>query len=212
MEIFGSNDSTDSNDSENKETREIELELTNYASPKSTKKWPKDVEEQLKAIEKNCSRMAQMNREEFLRLSQLIKYFKIPIIFFSGINSIFSLMLSSYISQTSASIVSCIISFIVSLISSIELYLGLLKRIDTTLTSYKDFYLLSMKINNEIRLNPENRTVDGQKFLLECLLHYKQLFMSAEVTWKNYDDLLITPAEKKSKFSRIMKNPMLIMP
>ena len=207
-EIFGSN-STNLNDSENKEK---ELELTNYASPKSTKKWPKDVEDQLKAIEKNCSRLAQMNREEFLRLSQLIKYFKIPIIFFSGINSIFSLTLSSYISQKSASIVSCVISFIVSLISSIELYLGLLKRIDTTLTSYKDFYLLSMKINNEVRLNPENRTVDGHKFLLECLLHYKQLFISAEVTWKNYDDLLVTSIEKKSKLSRIMKNPMLIMP
>lgn len=204
-EIFGLNDS---NDSESKETREIEL----MYSPKSTKKWPKDVEDQLKAIEKNCSRLAQMNKEEFLRLSQLIKYFKIPIIFFSGINSIFSLTLSSYTTQKSASIISCVISFIVSLISSIELYLGLLKRIDTTLTSYKDFYLLSMKINNEVRLNPENRTVDGQKFLLECLLHYKQLFMTAEVTWKNYDDLLVTSIEKKSKLSRIMKNPMLIMP
>ena len=205
-EIFGS-DSLDET-KETRETREIEV----IYSPKSTKKWPKDVEDQLKAIEKNCSRLAQMNREEFLRLSQLIKYFKIPIIFFSGINSIFSLTLSSYINQKSASIVSCIISFIVSLISSIELYLGLLKRIDTTLTSYKDFYLLSMKINNEIRLNPENRTVDGHKFLLECLMHYKQLFMSAEVTWKIYDDLLVTNIEKKSKLSRIMKNPMLIMP
>ena len=205
MEIFGSFQSNESNESD--ENRD--QELTNYVT---SKKWPTDVEDQLKAIEKNCSRLAQMNREEFLRLSQLIKYFKIPIIFFSGINSIFSLMLSSYISQTSASIVSCIISFIVSLISSIELYLGLLKRIDTTLTSYKDFYLLSVKINNEIRLNPENRTVDGNKFLLECLLHYKQLFMTAEVTWKSYDDLLITNIEKKSKLSRIMKNPMLIMP
>ena len=43
-------------------------------------------------------------------------------------------------------------------------------------------------------------------------MHYKQLFMSAEVTWKIYDDLLVTNIEKKSKLSRIMKNPMLIMP
>lgn len=112
MEIFGSFGSD--------ADTERDLELTNYVTPKSTKKWPKDVEDQLKAIEKNCSRLAQMNREEFLRLSQLIKYFKIPIIFFSGINSIFSLMLSCYISQTSASIVSCIISFIVSLIQLIQ--------------------------------------------------------------------------------------------
>jgi hypothetical protein len=194
---------------------EIELTITDPISPKvetNTKKWPKDIEEQLKSIEKNCSKMAQMNREEYLRLSQLIKYFKIPVIFFSGINSIFSFLLASYINQKTVSIISCILSFMVSLISSIELYLGLLKRIDTTLTSYKDFYLLSVKINNEIRLKPEHRTVDGQKFLLECLLHYKQLFMTAEVTWKNYEDALITNKQKKSKINEIMENPMLIMP
>ena len=195
---------------ESKESKENEIELTTPTS--NTKKWPKDIEEQLKSIEKNCSKMAQMNREEYLRLSQLIKYFKIPVIFFSGINSIFSFLLASYINQKTVSIINCILSFVVSLISSIELYLGLLKRIDTTLTSYKDFYLLSVKINNEIRLKPEHRTIDGQKFLLECLLHYKQLFMTAEVTWKYYDDALITNKQKKSKINEIMENPMLIMP
>ena len=195
---------------ESKESKENEIELTTPTS--NTKKWPKDIEEQLKSIEKNCSKMAQMNREEHLRWSQLIKYFKIPVIFFSGINSIFSFLLASYINQKTVSIINCILSFVVSLISSIELYLGLLKRIDTTLTSYKDFYLLSVKINNEIRLKPEHRTIDGQKFLLECLLHYKQLFMTAEVTWKYYDDALITNKQKKSKINEIMENPMLIMP
>ena len=121
-------------------------------------------------------------------------------------------MLSSYTNQTTVSAISCLLSFIVSLISSIELYLGLLKRIDTTLTSYKDFYLLSVKINNELRLESNHRTIDGHKFLLESLMHYRQLFMAAEVTWKSYNDALITNKEKKSKLIRIIENPMLIMP
>ena len=44
---------------------------TIHKNENKTLNWTIDIESQLKSIEMNCSKMAQMNREEFLRLSQL---------------------------------------------------------------------------------------------------------------------------------------------
>ena len=85
---------------------------------------------QLNHIEQNASNLSQLNRKNYLYLSKQIKYFKIPVIFFSSLNSIFAVSLNAYMSQPSVSLLNCLISFMVSLISSLELYLGLSKRLD----------------------------------------------------------------------------------
>lgn len=64
----------------------------------------KKIREQLNHIEKNASNLSQLNRTNYLYLSKQIKYFKIPIIFFSSLNSIFAVSLNSYMSQSSVSL------------------------------------------------------------------------------------------------------------
>jgi hypothetical protein len=162
------------------------------SSDTDTHNWSSDIETQLKNIETNCAKSADISKKEYLELTNQIKYFRIPVIFLSSINAIASVSLNSYMNQSSVSIITCLVSFSVSLISSIELYLGLQKKIETALSSYRDYYLLSVKINNCLRLDRDHRNEnDARNFLTECLTEYEQLFEKSNITPDCYDDKLV---------------------
>jgi len=144
---------------------------------------------QLNHIEQNASNLSQLNRKNYLYLSKQIKYFKIPVIFFSSLNSIFAVSLNAYMSQPSVSLLNCLISFMVSLISSLELYLGLSKRLDKSLLCYRNFYMLSMKIKQYNFLEKVN---EPEKFLKECIEEYESYFKESEVTIYGFKDELIS--------------------
>lgn len=162
-----------------------------------THNWSHDIERQLQNIETNCSKNADISKKDYLELTNQIKYFRIPIIFLSSINAIASVSLTSYMNQNAVSISTCLVSFSVSLISSVELYLGLQKKIETALSSYRDYYLLSVKINNCLRLDRDHRNEhDARNFLTECLTEYEQLFGKSNITPDCFDDQL-TGSETK---------------
>ena len=157
-----------------------------------THNWSVDIEQQLKNIETNCSKNADISKKDYLLLTDQIKYFRIPVIFLSSINAIASVSLNSYMNQDAVSIITCLVSFAVSLISSIELYLGLQKKIEIALSSYRDYYLLSVKINNCLRLDRDHRNENvARNFLTECLTQYEQLFGKSNITNDCFDDKLI---------------------
>ena len=157
-----------------------------------THNWSADIEEQLKNIETNCAKNADISKKDYLLLTDQIKYFRIPVIFLSSINAIASVSLNSYMNQDAVSIITCLVSFAVSLISSVELYLGLQKKIEIALSSYRDYYLLSVKINNCLRLDRDHRNEnDARNFLTECLTQYEQLFGKSNITPDWFDDKLV---------------------
>jgi hypothetical protein len=84
----------------------------------------------------------------------------------------------------------CLISFMVSLISSLELYLGLTKRLDKSLICYRNFYMLSMKIK---QYNFLEKVEEPEKFLQECIEEYESYFKESEVTRYGFKDQLISP-------------------
>jgi hypothetical protein len=117
--------------------------------------WSKDYENILTEILANSSLMSDHHRTSHLHLDRRLKYYKLPIIILSGINSIFSIGLSNYIQQESVSVINCLISLIISIIGSIELYLQINKNSDLEAKAYKDFYNLALKINTVLKLIPE---------------------------------------------------------
>jgi hypothetical protein len=174
------------------------FELLSQSST-DTHNWSHDIEKQLQNIETNCSKNADISKKDYLELTNQIKYFRIPVIFLSSINAIASVSLTSYMNQSSVSIITCLVSFTVSLISSVELYLGLQKKIETALSSYRDYYLLSVKINNCLRLDRDHRNEnDARNFLTECLTQYEQLFGKSNITPECYDDKLCGTETKVS--------------
>jgi hypothetical protein len=161
--------------------------------------WSEDVENLCKDIENNASKLSVIHKNNYLILHEQQKYFKIPIIVLSSCNSIFAVGLSNYLQQDLVSSINCIISLICSIISSIELYIGLQKRIENELMSYRSYYLLGIKINNCLKLDREHRTEsNGVQFLIEVENEYKTLFNDSLVNNREIEDKLLTINEKFS--------------
>jgi len=153
--------------------------------------WSKDIEDRLNAIQDNSAQQAFISKQEYLSLLYIHKFFKIPVIVLSGINSVFAVGLSNYASQDAVSILNCILAFICATIGSIELYLNISKKIEISLASFQSFYLLSIKINNTLKIEREHRSeLDGRKFLADCLNEYENLFSSNNVSPENINDRL----------------------
>jgi hypothetical protein len=154
--------------------------------------WSEDIEKRLEAIQDNSAQQALVSKQEYLELTNQQKYFKIPVIVLSGINSVFAVGLNAYASQDAVSIINCILAFVCSVIGSIELYLNISKKIEISLSSFQSFYLLSIKINSTLKLEREHRCeLDGRKFLADCLNEYEQLFSQNNVSPVNINDRLV---------------------
>ena len=154
--------------------------------------WHESYEKQLENIKCNATEQAEIARLKYLELIYIQKYFKIPVIIISGLNSIFAVGLNSYMSQQSVSVLNCLLSFFVSVLSSIELYLEINKKIETSYKSYQEFYLLSVNINNVLRVERQFRTEnDGSSYLQECINSYEQLFQANTINEVRFDDKLI---------------------
>lgn len=161
--------------------------------------WSKDVEDQLLAIEQNSIQQAKIAKDYYLYLTFCQRYFQIPNIILSSMISVFSIGLNNYISQNAVSILNCVLGFIVATMGSIQLYLGINKRLDISLTSYQSYYLLSVKINNCLRLERDHRAeLNGRAFLSSCLNEYEQIFQQNNITSDTFDDRL-TNIELKIK-------------
>ena len=184
----------------------LELAETN-SSTETQNGWSDDIETLLRDIEYNSGILSQIHKENYLSLHEYIKYFKLPIIVLSSVNSIFSVGLSVYIQQTLVSSINCLISLICGIITSIELYLGLQKKIENELLSYRNYYLLSIKINNCLKIKREHRSEqNGQLFLTDITNEYTGLFESSEIHSQNFRDRLISIDITKTK------NKLLLSP
>ena len=153
--------------------------------------WTDDQEAVLKNISHNAGLMSEHHKDKYTQLVASLSYYKIPIIVLSALNSVFSVGLNNYMEQSLVSTITCLISLIVSSISSIELFLSIQRRSDQELISYKQFYSLSVKINTTISLEKHHRQGDGDTFLTQVLGEYNSLFDSACVNGLGNDDRLV---------------------
>lgn len=153
--------------------------------------WTDDQEEVLKNISHNAGLMSEHHKDKYTQLVASLSYYKIPIIVLSSLNGIFSVGLTEYMDQKVVSTITCLISFLVSSISSIELFLSIQRRSDQELMSYKQFYALSVKINTTLGLHKKHRQGEGDTFLTQILGEYNSLFENACVNGLGTNDKLI---------------------
>jgi len=192
---------------ESTDNLELGENKSDASSTESQNGWSDDIETLLKDMEYNSGILSQIHKANYLALHEYIKYFKLPIIVLSSVNSIFSVGLSTYLNQSMVSSINCLISLICGIITSIELYLGLQKKIENELLSYRDYYLLSIKINNCLKLKREHRSEpNGQLFLTDITNEYTGLFESSEIHSQNFKDRLMSIDITKTK------NKLLLSP
>lgn len=140
-----------------------------------SKHWSEDVENILKKLRLNSLLRSKYHKISYFNMSKMLKYFRIPVIFLSGVSSVFSIALQMYIPVQTASLICCFISLIVGIIGSIEMFLQIQKRMEIDLHNSKSFSTLATDITKILNLSKENRTIDGITYLDEKMNEYNSL-------------------------------------
>ena len=119
--------------------------------------WSTDIEIVLESIRINSVLLSKEHNKRYFALNQTLQYFRLPVIIISGINSIVSIGLQSYIAQSVISMTTCLLALICSIIGSIELYLAIQKSMESELSVSKDYYILGIEIYKTLTLSSINR-------------------------------------------------------
>jgi len=153
--------------------------------------WSEDIHGILRDLLHNCDELQKHHKQKYLINKKRLSYFRIPIILISSANSVFSLGLSSFISQQNTSLVNCLLSLLCGTIGAVELFLQINRKLEQSILSYQSYKLLSVKISAELKLNPSNRKLEGTDFLGEVIEEYRNLFEKSTIIRDKLNDKLI---------------------
>ena len=160
--------------------------------------WSQDILDVLKTLQKNSISFSKSHKSNYFYYKKLGDYFRLPTIILSSFASVISVGLKSYISnQNHINLMVCVLSLIVGIINSIELYLKIQDLIEMELEKSKQFYELSSDIFKVIRLDPDNRPHNAIETLDEFYNRYITLFNDSNLI-KNIKDEILTIEKNKN--------------
>ena len=156
-----------------------------------------DIENILDKIRINSINLNKSHMRNYFYYKKLGKWFQIPTIILSSFNSVFSVGFT-YTSQENISSVSALISLIVSIINSVQLYLKIEDNMEQENTISKQYYTLSSDIYKILQLNKEHRDGNSKEILNEYYNQYIELLNKSNLLNNNSysDKLLILPKER----------------
>ena len=170
--------------------------------------WSEDIVCVLENIRINSVILSKEHKRRYFDLKENLKYYRLPVIVLSGINSIVSVGLQPYMEQGVISVITCLLALICSIIGSIELYLTIQKSMESELISQRDYYLLSVDIFKTISLAKEHRPVPAKEYLEKCYNIYCKLIESSNALAKKVEDKLcplpsnLIPSSPSQKIQR----------
>lgn len=144
--------------------------------------WNKRIETLLDKIRINCINKSNYHSFKHQQYKGKLIYFRIPLIILSGINSVTAVGLQTYIKQTTISAINCGISLICGIITSIELFLNLQKKMEMEMASSRDYNKIAIEIFKVLSIDRENRMIDGKSFLDEKFADYLKLSQTSNIT------------------------------
>lgn len=152
--------------------------------------WTADIEFVLENIRVNCVVLSKEHKRQYFIFKDVLQYFRLPLIIISGINSIISVGLQPYVTQSIISMVTCLLALICSIIGSIELYLAIQKSMENELTAQRDYYLMSVDIYKTLSLSREHRPVPAKDYLEKQYNSYCKLIENSNTVMKRLEDRL----------------------
>lgn len=170
--------------------------------------WTDDIEKILENIRINSVLISNEHKRKFFILKENLKYYRLPVIVLSGVNSIISVGLQPYVNQSIISILTCLLALVCSIIGSIELYLSIQKSMESELISQRDYYILSVDIYKTLSLEKQHRTIPAKEYLDKCHNTYCKLIESSNTIALNLEDKLC-PLPKGITHSRSLRDLMI---
>lgn len=167
--------------------------------------WHSDREEILDKIRVNSIILSRAHKNRYQKLSKSLRYFRLPVIILSGINSVVSVGFQQYSNQDTISLATCLISLTCGIIGSVGLYLAIQSRMENELNTSKSYYLLSVDIFKYLALDREHRDIAGDLYMDKTYDIYCKLYENSNILFKKLTDRL-TPLDKISKGEFIDEN------
>ena len=154
--------------------------------------WTKDIEDTLERLRIVCLVRSKYHKNNYYKMLNLLKYFRIPIIILSALNSVFNVALTTFMSQITISLLCCFISLSAGLIGSIELFLQIQTNMENDLLNAKEYYLNAIDIYKILQLDRKNRNHNARDYLDEKFSIYSKLVESAVVIDKDLDNDVVS--------------------
>jgi hypothetical protein len=169
--------------------------------------WSDDIEKVLESIRINSNNLYQYHKDKYYYYKSQLKYFKLPIIILTSLTSVASVGLTTYISQNTVSLLTCLLSLTSALIGSIELYLGIQKNMENEIDVSKQFQLLAYDIYKTCSLKRQNRQVNGRSYLDNKYNEYVKLTEQANMTISKAMKDIMAPVDDISFGISIKESP-----
>ena len=154
--------------------------------------WSDGIEFALNEIQTKSFNNSNYHKQNYYFFKGYLKYFRIPTIILSGMNSVFSVGLQPYLPQGIISVLCCLISLICGIIASVELFLGIQNMMEKELITSKEFYILSSDIFKTLSVERKYRTLDGNIYLNNIHTKYCNLIEQCNLLNKKIENLQIT--------------------
>ena len=159
--------------------------------------WTHDYENILESLRLNAVYMSRSHKKKYFKFKQMSNYFRLPTIILSALASVSAVGLQAYISQQHISGLTCLVSMVIGILNSIELYLKLQEAVELELDKSKKWYELSAGIYKVLNLEPAHREGQPSEVLTKYYDEYMLLFQESSLSAVNYSDkLLVIPRGK----------------
>ena len=149
-----------------------------------------DVDTLLEKIRVNCVLFSKAHKQRYLALEQSLKYYKLPVIVISGVSSLVAVS-QEYMPQYYITIINSVFGLCVSVICSVELYLGISVQLSKAAMLTKEFYELSIEIFKVLSMDINNRTDNPMTFLESVFGRYSSLYANKDIVKFHIQDQLI---------------------
>ena len=150
-----------------------------------------DVDNILNKIRENSMILSAYHRKRYITLKSRLKYFRLPVIVLSALNSVAAVSTQEWLPQSYISLMNMFMSLIVGIIGSIELFYGITRQMEVELVGSKDFYVLSIDIFKYLALERAKRETDEKIFLSDSWTRYTKLIETSYLLKKKVEDKLI---------------------
>lgn len=157
--------------------------------------WDGQLIDFLEGIRRKSAKLSTKHTGKFFYYKSCSNYFDIPIIILSVLSSSFSVGTNDFLEQSTISLVSCSVSMVVAILSSVKLYLNISTNTSNELEISKEFHLLSLDIQKTLSLPSDLRKIDQLDFLNKSydtftVMLQKSSLIKAEEEQERMNDIL----------------------
>ena len=137
--------------------------------------WTTNIERILDKLRINCCQLSNFHKYKYKYCKGQIKWFRLPIITITSVNTFVSVGTQEYLQQSTISIITSVLSLIIGIITGIEMFMKYQDKMESELATHKEYYRICIDIFKMISIDRKHRKETGKDFLEEKFSEYEKI-------------------------------------